>query len=681
MLDGREVGERLETPINPYSLLEAVNRSSDTAHTAWLIFLGLMAYLMIAVAGVTHRDLLLETPVALPLLQVSVPQSQFFQFAPILLVLFHIGVVSQLVLLARKTLELDRAVTALESSSLRAHPLRLELDNFFFVQAMAGPQRSHVMSAFLHGMSWLTLVLLPVILLLFIQIRYLPFHDEAVTSAHRVALLADISMLLLIGIFLTRAEPSFPLAFWRTSRDHPVTFAGTAVLLAIIGFFSLFVATIPGETLDRLALSTGLVQRPQMTGATTRGRSVVAPSIMGFALPFATARTDGTLFGVFHRNIVATDLDLASSKDGKDAVLVLRGRDLRYAKLDRTDLHGADMTSADLFGASLTGANLADARLQCADLSGLYLTDDRASALCASARSANFSRANLKGAVLAGIDARGATFDEAAMDGANFSYGLLTGASFANAQLQRADFSGGAQLQGANFLLTSLQGADFGGASLPLADFSSSQMQAVNFRQADLYGALMRDSDLEGTDLSYAKLEGADLARARVTAADLRSARVWMTVPPADDLLGLADFALVTVKPSDADELARLVGQVDRIQEPERTRIRDGLAPLLDGSNARRWAQSPEAQKWASLQGAGSAAQLTEYLSRLACKTRWAAGNVATGIARRALAEGFRGDISIIYDRMRTKDCPASETASRKLLRDLGNQVDSLKNN
>ncbi len=52
-----------ETQVNPYSLLEAVNHSSDTAHTAWLIFLAIMAYLLIAEAGVTNRDLLLETPV------------------------------------------------------------------------------------------------------------------------------------------------------------------------------------------------------------------------------------------------------------------------------------------------------------------------------------------------------------------------------------------------------------------------------------------------------------------------------------------------------------------------------------------------------------------------------------------------------------------------------------------
>ena len=131
-----------ETPVNPYSLLEAVNNSSDTAHTAWLIFLAIMAYLTIAVAGVTHKDLLLETPVTLPIMQVQIQLAQFFQFAPVILMLFHLGVVSQLVLLARKTLEFDYAVRALELTDRRTHPLRLELHNLFFVQAVAGPHRS-----------------------------------------------------------------------------------------------------------------------------------------------------------------------------------------------------------------------------------------------------------------------------------------------------------------------------------------------------------------------------------------------------------------------------------------------------------------------------------------------------------------------------------------------------------
>ena len=80
-----------ETPVNPYSLLEAVNRSSDSANAAWLIYIGLMSYLLITVAGVSHKDLLLNADIALPILQVKIELTRFFLFAPILLVLMHVG--------------------------------------------------------------------------------------------------------------------------------------------------------------------------------------------------------------------------------------------------------------------------------------------------------------------------------------------------------------------------------------------------------------------------------------------------------------------------------------------------------------------------------------------------------------------------------------------------------------
>jgi hypothetical protein len=142
MNDMNRVELDAETPVNPYSLLEAVNRSSDSANAAWLIYIGLMSYLLITVAGITHKDLLLNSDIPLPILQVKIELTRFFLFAPILLVLIHIGVICQLVLLARKTLEFASAVRLLETTDQRTHPLRLELDNFFFVQALAGPERS-----------------------------------------------------------------------------------------------------------------------------------------------------------------------------------------------------------------------------------------------------------------------------------------------------------------------------------------------------------------------------------------------------------------------------------------------------------------------------------------------------------------------------------------------------------
>ena len=53
-------------------------------------------------------------------------------------------------------------------------------------------------------------------------------------------------------------------------------------------------------------------------------------------------RTDGTLFGIFRRNLVVTDSDLLGEREPSgEKTLRLRGRDLRYAKLDRTDFSGA----------------------------------------------------------------------------------------------------------------------------------------------------------------------------------------------------------------------------------------------------------------------------------------------------------------------------------------------------
>ena len=673
-----------ETPVNPYSLLEAVNSSSESSHTAWMLFLGIMTYLMIAVAGVTHKDLLLETPVALPLLQVSIPQSQFFRFAPVVLVLLHLGLISQLVLLARKTLEFDTSVQLLETTERRSHPLRLELHNFFFVQAVAGPHRSVVMSAFLHAMSWLSLVVLPLLLLQFIQISYLPFHDVAVTWTHRLALMVDIGVLVLIGVFLTRAETSFLLACWRTTRDHPLTILSTVGLLASTGFFSLFIATIPGEPLDQLlSRSTS----PSAVAGVAQERATAARS---FALPFPDLRTD-TLLGMFSRNIVATDLDLAPAKDAKsDSGLSLRNRDLRFAKLDRTDFRGADLTNTDLEGASLVGADMTGVRMQCADVSELYLADNRMTARCVLARNANFTRAKMKDARLTGIDARGAKFEEAMLESADFSYAILTGANFGSAHLEGADFSGGVQLQGANFLIATMQGVDLSGASLLLTEFSSAQMQGAVLAHADLKGALFRGADLEGADLGRAKLQAADFSRAKLRAVNFRGAAIWMTLPPMDENLPLADLSELIMRPLDEADSEQLMRSVAAFEPTSLGgRMREILSPILNVGASQAWVGSGEARRWhamaaastSTVLAAGYKAALTDFLAQMSCKPRWNTGAVATGIVKRTQGQYFRGDMAAIYDRLRVRDCPASETVAKKAFRDLASQVDIARNN
>ncbi|MGL4396386.1 MAG: pentapeptide repeat-containing protein [Hyphomicrobium sp.] len=673
-----------ETPVNPYSLLEAVNASSDTVNTGWLIFLGLMAYVLIAVAGVTHKDFLLETPVALPIMQVSIQLKQFFMFAPLILVLFHLGVVAQLVLLARKTIEFDRAVRLLELSDRRTHPLRLELHNFFFVQAIAGPHRSRVMSAFLHGMSWLTTVIIPVVLLLYIQVAFLPYHDIAATWVHRIALMIDLGVLLLIGTFLLRTETTFFGALASNTRAHPFNVAFTSMLLLFLGFVSFFVATIPDEYLDRQAQA--WFGAPKATPSRDRANIAAAP------VSLVTAGVDGALFGVFRRNLVVTDADLVADKgvSPDETTINLRGRDLRYARLDRSDLHQADFTGADLSEASLIGTNLRSVRLNCGDLSEFILTEDRAAARCSTAMGATFARADLQGARLSGADLRSAIFDHAGLEATDLSYAVLSGASFVSARLDTADMTGGIRVEGANFLLASLQGVDLTGAELSGADFSSANLQGALLSFARLNSALLRDADLEGASLHRAKLFGADLSRARMTAADVRGASVWLASPPFADPLALADWAAIEITRPRKDEIAAIKALLARLQgERVLPRVKAKLEPLMAEKSIEAWSNSAANEQWRALISAPATAEpsdatrarLTDHLSQMMCRTRAANAGVATGVVRRAQAQQFTGNVTALYERAKRDDCPSAGSVSEKAMRGLASAVETAKVN
>lgn len=673
-----------ETPVNPYSLLEAVNRSSDTAHASWLIFLAIMTYFMIAVAGVTHRDLLLETPVSLPMLQVDIQLTQFFQFAPIVLVLLHLGLISQLTLLARKSLELDHAIRLLEPNEKRSHPLRLELNNFFFVQAIAGPQRSPTMGLFLHGMSWLTLVVLPVILILYIQVVFLPYHDIGITWTHRIALLADLVALVLIGVFLFRAETSFFRAFFRATASNPFAFLVTAGLLSAVGLFSFFVATVPGEALDRL---TRAVFNPI---ATITGKSQ-ARLAAGYSMPFFGASSDGALFGIFRRNLYVTDTDLVVDKEQTpgEPSFSLRGRDLRYARLDRSDLHQVDLTNSNLDHASFLGTDLRDAWLNCADLNAVLVEADRRKAKCSTAREADFSRAKLQGANLLGIDLSQAKLHDALLQGVDLSRAILIGTDFFSAHLEKANISGEVNAQGASFLLAHLEGADLSWAQLQYASLSNAQLQGAVFKDANLQSASLNDSDISMGSLQSAKLYGADLSGLKISATDMRGALIWMTRPPDSDPQNLADLSNAVIRPMPKQDEEDLKKQVSAIKDPvQRKGIQEAVAPLLKKEESSAWENGIESARWAQLKDASPApgsefysGNLTAFVTNEMCKARYSDGALATGIARRASDNEFRGDSITVYDRMQTESCAAYGKVEPSVLKAFTTETDKIRSN
>jgi uncharacterized protein YjbI with pentapeptide repeats len=618
-----------EAPVNPYSLLDALNAAARRTNGLWWVFLSVMAYLALTVASVTHRDLLLDAGAVLPLLQVRIGLAGFFLAAPAVLVLLHLKVMAQFALLTRKALEFDNALRLLETTELRSHPLRLELDSFFFVQGLAGPERSRVVSALLHAASWLTLLILPLLLLLWMQLAVLPLHDPGLTLAQGAIVLADVVLLLLAGAFTMRAETGIFGALLRTALGNPGSAAFALAVLAGAAFVSLS------------AMRAG----------------------------------DGPLLGTFPRNMIVADANLA---DGIGALATrrigLRGRDLRGARLDRVDLRQADLTGANLDGVSLRGAELSRARLGCADAAALQQPDGRARAGCTSARGADLTGARLAGASLAGADLRGARLDDAVLESADLGRGLLTGATLERARLQRADLSG-ASLQGASLVGANLQGAVLTAAALQMADFSGAALQGATLASAHLAGAVLRGADLEGAELQQARLYGADLRGATVLAADLAGAGVWRTAPPAADTVALADIANIALKPPSRDEieaLKMLVASLETLPAGERTA---GLAGLINDLGDGGWMGSADGQTWTGLLRASEAAmaeafrtRLAEHLGRLACHPRFADASVAAGVVRRATAPAFKGDPAGVAERLKAGDCLAARALPQPAL-------------
>ncbi len=351
-------------------LLSAVNQASDTAISAWLIYLALAAYFIVALAGVTHKDLLLNAPIALPILGISIALDRFFLFAPPLFILFHIGMMMQHVVLTRKLYAFlgivereERQIAEAEGAGPVIHPLRYELSSNFFPQFLAGPPQAGILTFLQQMIIWVTLIMLAAVVLLYFQTAFLPYHDVGLTWAHRGYVLIDLTLVGLIGTFLPSPLTGFWQSVWFGWRTFPLFMLITVGFFAVFFAFSFFVATVPGERLDRVLAAIGPSVRIEApSGKPADGRAVFLPTARFFDGGIDTAT--GHSASPFQRNLVVMDQDLVNdlSLAPGDVSLSLRYRDLRYARLDRSDLKQADLTGADLQGASLDGTVLTGAR-------------------------------------------------------------------------------------------------------------------------------------------------------------------------------------------------------------------------------------------------------------------------------------------------------------------------------
>jgi len=620
-------------------LLKAANDASAQVRALWLAYIALGAYLLVTVGGTTHKQLLLDQPTELPLLGVHLPLKAFFQIVPVLFVLVHAYVLVQLYLLSRTLHFLKASIE--DNIKIRSdrERLRTRIDSFVVTQLILVTSRSWLTQSFLRVTAWLTLLVAPILLLLIFQVQFLAYHDVSTTWVHRVAVIADLLLVWLLwpavihpsgrfggalsalvygtvtrllgvwtmasglierlrgeGIRWDDIRPALRTAWAGFELQDAIydilrQFAGLAVLVVTCGLvigFSVFIATIPGEWIERhwtegmQAFSAdqlpeeckAILGEPRSAADPTSGKrtpmvwelrivdadlfkaTVSSPTLACLSNPLlwqastslsaasrsGRVRQAGTWWPTailfegapdqvhsvarswFARNIVLTyayltDLDAEQIKKVEHTI-ILRGRDLRYAALDASDLRKVDLSDAELEGATLgrsdlRNANLTEANLAGADLFGARLGE------------ANLSEAKLRYAELREVDAPGAHFDHADLEGAKLSDANLPDASFTGATMNNVEMRG-----------TKLKNTDFNGAALIGASFLNAHLQSSKFRAADLYGAGFDDADLQGASFGLSNLEGASLSNVHAEGAQFDNAHMQAAQLGGAQLLG-----------------------------------------------------------------------------------------------------------------------------------------------
>jgi uncharacterized protein YjbI with pentapeptide repeats len=499
---------------------KAVEDAATVGGTLWFSYLFVLFYLAVAAGAVTHADLFFENPVKLPFLNIELPLLAFFFLAPILFLIVHAYTLVHLVMLSDKAKRfhevLHRQIGGADRAAIRAG-LQRQLPSNIFVQFLAGPPdvRASLFGSLLRGIAWTTLVVAPVLLLLMMQIQFLPYHSSFITWTHRLALLAD----LILVWWLWREILSGRAADGRRRPASPEWMTAGFMLSLAVLLFATTVATFPGEWQEAGLPSAQIF--PKIDASRSANDGSAQPKEWSFGAWIASWRDWAVKSKkvslhewVFNSPVDDTTrrrwlplsstlvlpglniyeglkIDDPEKVKGRNWVFRARGRDLKGAIFDLAILPKVDFKGAGLEAARLESAQLQDARLDDAELQG-----------------ASLSNARLQGASLVGAQ--------------------LQRASLSVAQLQGASLAG-AQLQGASLVGAELQGASLGCEQLGDLGEKCAQLQGASLADAQLQGASLDRAQLQGASLVRAQLQGASLQAAILEATDLSSAWLWRT--------------------------------------------------------------------------------------------------------------------------------------------------------
>lgn len=170
-----------------------VHRAAVELRNFTITFLSLLLYVSLIIASTTHEQILRIDPVKLPVLNVDIPIVGFYAVMPVFLLLMHLYLLVQYYLFSQQVFLFD-SVLQQEPAEVQYH-LRRNLGNLPFLHWLLG-QHAGVMRLIMTLTTVISLIIWPLWTLLWLQMTFLPYHDQNTVTLQQSCLLLDVVFLL-----------------------------------------------------------------------------------------------------------------------------------------------------------------------------------------------------------------------------------------------------------------------------------------------------------------------------------------------------------------------------------------------------------------------------------------------------------------------------------------------------
>ena len=435
-------------------LLTSANDSARHFRTVYTTYLTVMFYAIAVALSIDQELIFRGGSQQLPLVNFSVPIVVFFTVIPWFLLALHFYLLIQATFLSDKV---RLYVSELEKSPWRkefgkARKLLFPLPLAHIISEKESQSKA---TWILSLIVFISLIVYPLVVLIGIQIRFLPYQSEWITWAHRIFIVIDVLLLwyFWLWIFFPKNENSGKEKMWKRLN---VSLLFTDSLTFIVLFIVVF-ADFPSDRPYYPLITSNFhkwmnvewIKRIELDGYTLVKKEL-SPEIL-------------TAHYMREENIHENLITWGSRLWCKYAEpLDLQRRNFREAQLSRVTLCNANLFSANLSEAELFEADLSEAELRYADL----------------------SNTNLFSANLSNADIRNADLSEAILSNADLSEAILSNADLSEAELRYADLRYAdlpeAELRDANLFSANLSEADISGANLSGTIFSDAILTDTN---------------------------------------------------------------------------------------------------------------------------------------------------------------------------------------------------------